>query len=91
MSDRYAVGLFDAGGDHPRLRWSTPAGVVAERRLDRADVDVLIERVSSAYSVAAPELSELGGVLYRWLDGPTWSAPRFPDVGFSYFTLRCGC
>lgn len=71
MADWYGVELFDAGGSNPRLRWRDPDGGVAERRLNRQEVQDLVARVSAGYAVTAPDLPGLGAGLFEWLDGPT--------------------
>jgi CHAT domain-containing protein len=67
----YRFELFDADGNNPRLRWFSPDGPVVERRMDRQEVDGLIDRVATGYQTSKPDLATLGAELYRWLDGPT--------------------
>jgi hypothetical protein len=69
--ETYRFELFDAGGSNPRLRWFPPDGRMAERPLNRGEVEGLIARVATGYQMSAPDLAGLGAEMYRWLDGPT--------------------
>ena len=69
--EAYRFELFDDEGNNPRLRWFPSDGPMAERRLDRREVEELCARVESDYHASTPDLVELGAELYRWLDGPT--------------------
>lgn len=69
--DDYRMEVFDASSTEPRLRWINDQGRMVQRVLDRRAIDEFIAQVENAYGSGGTDLSHLGEVLYRWLDGPT--------------------
>ena len=69
--DAYRIEVFDSSSPTPRLRWFDNEGRMVHRVLDRTAIDEFIAAVEQKYQVLGADLADLGGMLYRWLDGPT--------------------
>ncbi|HKX32843.1 MAG TPA: hypothetical protein VJ302_34495, partial [Blastocatellia bacterium] len=69
--DQYTFKVFQKTDQLFVLRLIGPDGaLIDERELDPAEIKTFTDEVDRDYCAAGFRFSDLGGRLYRWLDGP---------------------